>query len=231
VIENNWADAQTGHALVLKSENQDGRAPWSTSSDVTIRYNIIRNVGSVFNISGAGSTPSKSVTASRFLITHNLAYGVNAGPYSGEGVAFQLLSGLTDAVITHNTIINQNATRAAVVFDGRPTKGLVMHSNLFQSGPYGVMGSDASPGRGTLARYAPDAVFRRNVLVGAGDCSPYPGETVCPPRMSDVGFVNALEGNFRAGIGALRKRAVDGSDIGADMDRVEAATRGAVVAP
>ena len=92
------------------------------------------------------------------------------------------------------------------------------------------MGSDASPGRGTLAKYAPDGVFRRNVIVGA-DCSVYPGETVCPPRMTDVGFVNALEGNFRAGIGALRQRAHDGGDIGADMDRVEAATRGAVVAP
>ena len=51
VIENNWSDAQNGFAFVLKSENQSGRAPWTTSSDVTIRNNHIRNTGSGFNLS------------------------------------------------------------------------------------------------------------------------------------------------------------------------------------
>ena len=230
VIENNWSDAQNGFALVLKSENQDGTAPWSTSSDVTVRYNHIRNTGSVFNLSGLGSNPSKVVPAARFNVSHNVAEGVNVGPYTGEGIAFQLLSGLADAVVAHNTVINQNASASGVVFDGPPVQRLVMHSNLFQSGPYGVHGSDAGTGNGTLKRYAPGAVFRRNVVVG-GDCSAYPGETACPPRMTEVGFVSALKGNFRAGVGALRNRALDGGDIGADIDRVEAATHGAIVAP
>jgi len=230
VIENNWSDAQNGFAFVLKSENQDGGAPWSTSSDVTVRYNHIRNTGSVFNLSGLGSNPTKNVPAARFLITHNLAEGVNVGPYRGEGVAFQLLSGLSDAVITHNTIINQNAATSGVSFDGPPLQRLVMHSNLFQGGPYGVHGSDAGGVIGALKKYAPGAVFRRNVIVGV-ECSGYPGETSCPPRMTEVGFVNALQGNFRAAVGALRNRALDGGDVGADIDRVEAATRGAIVAP
>ena len=230
VLENNWSDAQNGFAFVLKSENQDGSAPWSTSSDVTVRYNRIRNTGSVFNLSGMGSNPAKVVTAARFLITHNLAEGINVGPYAAEGVAFQLLTGLTDAVITHNTILNQNATGAGVVMDGAPLQRLVMHSNVFQGGPYGVHGSDAGSGSRTLQRYAPGAVFRRNVIVGV-DCSAYPGETWCPARMTDVGFVNALKGDFRAGLGALRNRGFEGGDIGADIDRLEAATRGAIVAP
>jgi hypothetical protein len=230
VIENNWTDAQTGFAFVMKSENQDGTAPWSTSSDVTVRYNRIRNTGSVFALSGAGTTVHKVTRGERFLITHNVAEGVNVGPYKGDGIAFQLLSGLSDAVVTHNTIINQNATGSGVVFDGPPLQRLVMHSNLFQGGPYGVHGSGAGTGKGTLQRYAPGAVFRRNVIVG-GDCSAYSGETVCPPHMNEVGFVSALKGDFRAGVGALRNRALDGGDIGADIDRVEAATRGAIVAP
>jgi hypothetical protein len=230
VIENTWADGQTGFAIVMKSENQDGTAPWSVSRDVTVRFNHIRNTGSVFAMSGMGTTSNKSTLGERFLVTHNVAEGVNVGPYKGEGIAFQLLSGLSDAIITHNTIINQNATGSGVSFDGPPLKRLVMHSNLFQGGPYGVHGSDAGVGRRTLERYAPGAVFRRNVIVG-GDCSIYPGETACPPRMTEVGFVSALEGNFRAGVGALRNRALDGGDIGADIDRVEAATRGAIVAP
>jgi hypothetical protein len=230
VIENNWADAQTGFAFVLKSENQDGSAPWSTSSDLTVRYNRIRNTGSVFNLSGMGSNPAKVVPAARFLITHNVAEAINVGPYQAEGVAFQLLTGLTDAVITHNTIINQNATAAGVVMDGAPMQRLVMHSNVFQGGPYGVHGGGAGSGMGALKRYAPGGVFRRNVIVGV-DCSVYPGETSCPRRMTEAGFVDALKGNFRAGVGALRNRGFEGGDIGADIDRVEAATRGAVVAP
>jgi hypothetical protein len=50
VIENVWADAQVGFAILLKSSNQDGTAPWSTTQDVTFRYNRVRNVGAVFNI-------------------------------------------------------------------------------------------------------------------------------------------------------------------------------------
>ena len=228
VLENNWTDGQVGFAFVLKSENQDGSAPWSTSSDVTVRYNRIRNTGSVFNI--AGKVTPKAVLAARFLVTHNIAEGVNVGPYTGDGIAFQLLSGLTDAVVTHNTILNQNATGSGVSFDGPPVQRLVMHSNLFQAGPYGVHGADAGSGNGTLKRYAPGAVFRRNVIVG-GDCSSYPGDTVCPSKMSEVGFANVLKGDLRAGVGALRNRGLDGGDIGADIDRVEAATRGAIVAP
>ena len=230
VIENNWTDGQDGFAIVVKSENQEGSAPWSVSRDVTFRYNRIRNTGSVFNMSGMGTNSQKSTIGERFLITHNVAEGVNVGPYKGDGIAFQLLSGLSDAIITHNTIINQNAAGSGVSFDGPPLQRLVMHSNLFQGGPYGVHGSDTGSGRSALARYAPGAVFRRNVIVGV-DCSTYAGETACPPRMTDVGFVSALGGNFRAGVGALRNRALDGGDIGADIDRVEAATRGAIVAP
>jgi hypothetical protein len=83
---------------------------------------------------------------------------------------------------------------------------------------------------GALKRYAPGAVFRRNVIVGV-NCSAYPGETWCPRRMTEAGFVDALKGNFRAGLGALRNRGFEGGDIGADIDKIEAATRGAVVAP
>ena len=230
VVENTWTDGQTGFAFVMKSENQDGTAPWSVSRDVTVRNNRIRNTGSVFAMSGMGTNSHKSTLGERFLITNNVAEGVNVGPYKGDGIAFQLLSGLSDAIITHNTIINQNAVGSGVSFDGPPLQRLVMHSNLFQGGPYGVHGSGSGEGIGALKQYAPGAVFRRNVIVGV-NCSMYGGETACPPRMTEVGFVSALEGNFRAGVGALRNRALDGGDIGADIDRVEAATRGAIVAP
>jgi hypothetical protein len=229
VFENNWQDAQDGFAFVLKSENP-GNTPWSESSDVTIRDNYIKGTGSVFNLSAAGSNGAQIVPAARFLITNNLVEAVNTGPYGGDGKVFQILSGLSDLVITHNTVINQNSNLAAVVFDGPPSRGFVMHSNVLGAGQYGVKGGGAGIGRGTLAKYAPGGVFDRNVLVG-GDCSAYPSGTACPDRMTNVGFVNALGGDFRAGAGALKNRGLDGGDVGADIARVQAATRGAVVAP
>ncbi|MEO6528411.1 MAG: hypothetical protein ABIP93_17470 [Gemmatimonadaceae bacterium] len=230
VMENNWSDAQDGFALVLKSENQDGTAPWSTSSDITVRDNRIRGTGSGFNLSGTGSNGNKVVTAARLLITNNLVERINVGQYTGEGIAFQLLNGISDAVITHNTVVNQNATQSTVVFDGAPAQRLVMHSNVFFNGVYGVHGSNSSSGNGTLASHAPGALFRRNAIIGAS-CAEYPPGTVCPSDVMSVGFTAALVGDFRIGRGPLKARGHDGGDIGADIDQIERATRGAVVAP
>jgi len=229
VFENNWQDAQDGFAVVLKSENP-GNTPWSESSDITIRDNHIKGTGSVFNLSAAGSNGAKIVPAARFLITNNLVEAVNTGPFGGDGKVFQILNGLSDLVITHNTVINQNSNLAAVVFDGPPARGFVMHSNVLGAGQYGIKGGGAGVGRATLAKYAPGSVFERNVLVG-GECSAYPSGTACPDRMTSVGFLNAFGGDFRAGAGALKNRGLDGGDVGADIARVQAATGGAVVAP
>ena len=230
VMENNWADAQDGFALVLKSENQDGSAPWSTSSDITVRDNHIRNTGSVFNLSGLGSSPSKVIPAARFTITNNLIEGVNVGKFGGDGIAFQLLNGLSDAIITHNTVLNQRSPQSTVVFDGRPLQRLVMHSNLFFQGVYGVHGAGGS-GAAALQKYAPGAVFRRNAIVGA-NCSELPPGTICPENnILALGFAAPITGNFRVTRGPLKGNAFDKGDIGADIDAVERATRGAVVAP
>jgi hypothetical protein len=230
VFENNWKDAQDGFAFVLKAENQSGGAPWTTDQDITIRDNYIKGTGNVFNLSASGSQSTPNVPGARFLITNNLIEAVGKAPFIGDGKAFQILHGLSDLVITHNTVINQNSSVATVVFDGPPSRGFVMHSNVLGAGQYGVKGGGAGTGRPTLAKFAPGGVFERNVLVGA-DCSVYPSGTVCPDQMTNAGFVNALGGDFRAGAGALKNRGLDGGDVGADIARVEAATRGAVVAP
>jgi hypothetical protein len=231
VMENNWADAQDGFAIVLKSENQENSAPWSTSSDITFRNNHIRNTGSGFNMSGLGSSPSRVIPATRFTITNNIVEGVNVGPYGGEGIAFQLLNGLSDAIIAHNTVINQRSVQSTVVFDGFPIKRLVMHSNVFFNGVYGVHGGGTGSGSSALQHFAPDANFRRNAIVGA-DCSAYPPGTICPENdVMRLGFAAPIQGDFRVVKGPLKGRAFDKGDIGADVDAVENATRGAVVAP
>ena len=71
-------------------------------------------------------------------------------------------------------------------------------------GNYGVKGAGTSDGSATLNKYAPGAIFTQNAIVGGGSCTQYPAGNTCPTTMS-------------------------GATVGADMAKVLAATRGAVV--
>jgi hypothetical protein len=229
VIENVWADAQVGYAILFKSSNQDGGCRWCTTSDVTFRYNRIRNVAAVYNLA-ARPEMHPAVPAARFTIHDNLTDAVNVGAFRGPGVALQVLGDVADIVFVHNTTINPTGN-SATMFDGSPNTRFVMHSNLFSNGQYGVFGSGKGVGIPALQFYAPKALFERNVIVGA-DCGVYPPTTSCPAKLTDVGFVKVLAGDYRMAAGSgYRGRGHDGRDIGADVDRVEQATRRVVVEP
>jgi hypothetical protein len=86
VIENVWADAQVGYSVLLKASNQDGGAPWSTTQDVTIRYNRIQNVGAGFNIAAHPEKYPVTSPAARFTIYDNVVDSVNVGQFMGPGV-------------------------------------------------------------------------------------------------------------------------------------------------
>ena len=71
VFENSWAGDQNGFALVWKSVNQGGTASWSTTSDVTFQYNIVRQAGGGINMAGLPE-PYPAVRAARFRVAHNV---------------------------------------------------------------------------------------------------------------------------------------------------------------
>lgn len=180
VVENVWADAQTGFAFVMKSENQNGTAPWTTSSDITIRYNLIQCVASGFNFSGKGSNGTPNITAARFTVYQNLIRNVNTGACTGDGIGMQLLSQMTDVNVTFTSIKNATNSNQLLSFDGAPSPGFIFTDVKAYHGTYGVKGSNQSDGLTTLNAYAPGAVFTRNAVIGGGDCSQYPSGNVCP---------------------------------------------------
>jgi hypothetical protein len=94
VFESNWSDAQTGFSLLFKSENQDGTAPYTQTCDVTIRFNLIQNVGNGFNLAGKQG-PNPSLAASRITIHDNYMTGINTGIYTAHGYPLQILTGVT----------------------------------------------------------------------------------------------------------------------------------------
>lgn len=212
-IENVRASAQAGFAFVWKSENQNGTAPYTTSSDITFRWNDVRNVGNVFNLSGKGSNPTPNVTADGVTIVDNVFTNINQVPWTAQGIIVQLLSGVRNVLLAHNSFVNQNSTSGSWSLDGGPFPGLSVHSNAFLNGPYGVKGSGLATGKATLDAMAPGYLFQFNVIGGAS-CAQYPATNLCPAT---------LPATMPAGL--------DGRAIGADIAKVARETAGAVVAP
>jgi len=233
VIENTWTDAQVGFALVMKSENQNLDNPWSETSDITIRYNRIRNVGGGFSIA-ANPSGTPAVPASRFVITDNVMENVGNSPYTGDGRLMLVIGPVADIVTMHNTLVGASGgNSAAMYFGALPTlPRLVVHSNVFAHGAYGFKGDSYAEGSATLNVYATGALVTNNAIADGGTASAYPANNYFPTTLSSIGFVDVNSGNYRLSSSSqYLGKGYDGRDIGADMNQVDAFTRNAVVAP
>jgi hypothetical protein len=231
VFENHWPDAQDGFAIIWMSTNQDGTAPWSAVRDVTFRRNKLRNASGGINIPAPWGGTTSGRTA-RVKITDNVFENINVGAFAGHGRLFQLAGGPENVTIEHNTTLNADGSTHAVAMDVAPPKmaSFIFRDNVMTRGQYGVFGSGAGEGTSALNYYAePSYVFRRNLLISAS-ASIYPADNSFPTTIAAVGFVNAAAGNYRLAAGSPYKgTGSDGRDPGADIDAVDAATRGVVL--
>ena len=84
-------------------------------------------------------------------------------------------------------------------------------------------GSGRATGLDTLKADFPGSVFERNVLIH-GKCSMYPPDNYCPATIEDVGFVDYKGGDYHlAADSPFRGAGTLGSDVGADIDQIQAA--------
>ena len=93
VLENCWGGfSQNGYAILLSPKNQENHCPLCRVTDVTIRYNRISNVGSVFEIMNIRSDAGGESTAGeRYSIHDVLVENVRGKQYAGAGLFAQLL--------------------------------------------------------------------------------------------------------------------------------------------
>jgi hypothetical protein len=212
VLHNNWADAQDGFGLLIKSVNQDGGCSGCGTHDVTVIGNVLKNTGAGINI--AGDVQGPSLITSRVTLLDNLVDSLNVGPYSGPGIPLQLLAQATDVSISHLTATSMpSGGLSAISFDGTPMVRLTITASVFPRNEYGIHGSDAADGTSSLELFAPDGIFTTNAIVG-GNCAYYPSTTVCPSSWP-----------------ATLPVAADGKPIGADLNRIATLTRGVVLEP
>ncbi|HEX5580354.1 MAG TPA: hypothetical protein VFX39_02185, partial [Gemmatimonadaceae bacterium] len=175
VFENNWADGQDGFAILLKSANQSGGAPWSETSDVVFRYNVVRNVAHGVNLSDDPN--GTAVPASRMTFAHNVLERVGTGDYRG-GRLWQL-AGVDGLTITHNShnLTTGGGTHAFMLLKKEMT-GLVITNNIFPQTTYGVFGDGLGAGSAAFTPH-PGANFTGNVVAGV-PASRYPRGNAYP---------------------------------------------------
>jgi hypothetical protein len=215
LLEYNWPHAQNGFAILFTVRNQDGASPWSTVEDVTFENNLVQHVASAINILGSDDIHPSQPTR-RIAILNNLF--VDVGGRWGSGRLFQLLEGVNDVRIDHNTALQTDIA----IFGGErtPNEPFVFQNNLVLHNRYGVIGAGTASGRPTFDRYFPRGVVKRNVFVGAPADS-YPADNFFPSSLDGVGFVDRQRGNYRLAASSPYKRAAsDGRDPGADINAV-----------
>jgi len=228
VLEYNWADAQSGYAVLFTPRNQGGTAPWSMVQDVRFTNNIVRHTSSAIDILGTDDEHPSQQTK-RITIRNNLFDDVSSANWGGDG-KFLVLTQSDAVTVDHNTAFqNGNVTVAY----GAASTGFVFTNNLTPNNAYGVIGDNTGRGEPTLNTYFPSCVFRGNVIAGVNEyggsltmyypSADFPGNSY-PTSLDAVGFVDRTGGNYRlAANSPYKSAATDGKDAGCDFDALLAA--------
>jgi hypothetical protein len=228
VLENVWAAAQTGFAVLFTPRNQNGRAPWSVVEDVTFRYNVIRHAGSAFSISGFDDIRS-SDQGRRIAISNNLVYDIDGAAWGGEGRFVQIGNQPRDITVEKNTVFQSGSV---VHVYGKPIEGFVFRNNMARHNKYGIVGDSVGIGNAAIGRYFPGAAIDRNVLAG-GNAASYPAGNFFPSVTEyEASFADIAAENFVLLPGsAYRTAATDGGALGADPVAINTTMRGPAVIP
>jgi hypothetical protein len=216
-FENNWAEAQTGVAILFTPRAEAGRCLWCVVEDVTVEYNTIRRVGSGFNILGVDDhTPSQQ--ANNIIIRHNEISDMGA-PWGGNGYFLLMLGGPRDIIVDHNTIIADNGG-GILQLDGPPILGFVFTNNVGRHNEYGIIGTARAPGHDSINAFLPESLITHNVLAG-GQASLYPPGNFFPSvAQFESHFTSYSGGDFTLKPGTDWENAGnDGRDLGAIFDR------------
>jgi len=221
VFENNWNHAQAGYAILLRSLNQDGGEPWSVTTDVTFRNNVIRHTANGINLSGTDPYhPSGRMR--RIALTNNFWDDIDGNKYGSVG-HFLLMADTPDVKVDHNTVVH---TGNVAVLYGPPMTGFIFTNNVANNNLYGVIGDGVGQGKPALNTYVPGAVFLANLLAG-GNANDYPSGNFFPASFMEVGFVNLTGGDYSIRPDSTyAKSGLGGEALGTDFAKLYAAMGG-----
>jgi len=164
IFLNNWADAQSGFAILFKVVNQDGANPWNATEDVVFEGNTVLGVDAGINLSGYDYN-QPSGRATRITIRNNVILTT--------GAAFQAGSELGIVTIDHNQIQQGGNLLTLYTGDVWPAgiglrtaafaiEDLTFTNNRSKDVPYGIKGSGYASGTASLAGFCSHYVYSGN---------------------------------------------------------------------
>lgn len=227
VIENSWADAQIGWAVIMQSAtDRPDLAPQTETRDVTMRYNWIRNANGGIDLTSNGYNGS-GIPASHLLFADNLLTNIGG---EGTSTGVQLLNALSFVTVRHNTIV-RNTTAYGMPFslDGTGASSITLANNILASAaPYSaVFKTGGATGSAALTQFAGSSWSTGgNVVVGdvIAQSAEMPGSLFAP----DTASLRFAPDFSLLATSSFKSKATDGRDPGADVAGVLAATAGVV---
>ncbi|MEP7348089.1 MAG: right-handed parallel beta-helix repeat-containing protein, partial [Gemmatimonadaceae bacterium] len=189
VFDGSWTDGQVGYAFMLKVSNQSGGCTWCTTSDITIRYNLIRNVGAGIEIAGReGSSPYPvGALAARFSVQHNVMENVNVGIFTGDERFIEVVGNASDVEITNNTTTSTGHMGSFLLLDNTypSVTRLAYNKNATSLAAYGLYAGGRGEGTPALGAVAGGWQFNSNYLIGVTR-SGYPAGTTFVASLAAV---------------------------------------------
>jgi len=211
VFDGSWADAQVGYAFVLKSANQGGRCTWCASRDITFRYNLIRNVGAGFNLTGReGSNPYPvGELMTRLLIEQNVMEDIAVPPFTGDGRIIQLLQNLSQLTIRNNSFTTSSSTLGQFLNIGSTpaTTAFSFTRNIVSRGRYGMFASASGEGARSLDNLRTPVEFRNVVVISTQHPSTYPVGTTFVGSLDEARLIPS-QGADEARVRAIAQQVV-----------------------
>ena len=256
ILENSWGGfSQTGFAILLTPKNQnngnghDHLCPLCRVTDVTIRYCKIAHVGSVFQIANVPADGGAVAFAGERYSIHDVVIDdIDGKKYGGFGAFMVLLSNvptLKDVEMDHVTAVSARVFLSLGVMSGK-IQNLTFTNNLIganerqlNSSGGGAANCAFQPDKRGPARVLEDCIdplaFTNNAIIsGYGS---WPPGNFFPKNTEAVGFVKSGDefdafrlckgkDTFCRGPSKYASAGSDHKDIGADIDLVNAATKG-----
>lgn len=182
LIENNdisysWGGhGQDGYAFLITPRNQDGRAPWSTVTNVVFRGNRISHAAAAINILGldniretkagmpvAIGTVRPSVRVAEISITGNTFTDLDPTKYTGSNRLILIGAGPVNVTIDQNTFAGTRIGSQVYFYGTPPAAGLTVTANTWPFSVYGIKGDNAVSGAATWATYVTGGTLAGNV--------------------------------------------------------------------
>ncbi len=253
VLENCWGGfSQAGFSILLTPVSQGGKCPTCRTTNVTIRYNLIRHVASGITMTTpVGKQDSPSSGGERYSIHDILVDDIDGEAYSGFGLFALVISVSPTLRSVHIDHVSAFPPRAvlSVLDQGPKIEDFTISNSIFTAGTRQIAGAGGGPTNCATGLNNPTAIlehcfssatFSHNLIIGGR--GGWPPGNVTVNDANEAGFRE-----FKGGRGgdyhlcrgkdngsnctkpspALAKGA-DGKDIGADIEAIEKATSGVI---